>query len=89
MILTNARILTFDDAHRVIDSGSVEVRADGSIGTVRSGRARGADTMDARGRLLMPALINCHSHLYSTLARGITLPGAEPADFPEILKRLW
>ena len=89
MILTNARILTFDDDNRVFDSGTVEVRADGSIGRVRSGRARGADTVDAGGRLLMPALINCHSHLYSTLARGITLPGAEPADFPEILKRLW
>ena len=89
MILTNARILTFDDAHRVIDSGSVEVRADGSIGSVRSGRARGTDTVDAGGRLIMPALINCHSHLYSTLARGITLPGAPPADFPAILKRLW
>ena len=89
MILTNARILTFDDANRVIDSGTVEVRADGSIGSVRSGRARGADTVDAGGRLLMPALINCHSHLYSTLARGIKLPGAPPADFPAILKKLW
>jgi len=89
MILTNARILTFDDDHRVLDSGSVEVRADGSIGRVRSGRAPGAEIVDAGGRLLMPALINCHSHLYSTLARGMTLAGAPPADFPAILKRLW
>jgi putative selenium metabolism protein SsnA len=89
MILTNARILTFDDAERVLDSGSVEVRADGSIGSVRGGRARGADTVNAGGRLIMPALINCHSHLYSTLARGILLPGAPPADFRAILKKLW
>ena len=89
MILTNARILTFDDAQRVLDSGSVEVRADGSIGSVRSGRARGASVVDAGGRLIMPALINCHSHLYGTLARGIALPGAAPADFPAILKKLW
>jgi putative selenium metabolism protein SsnA len=89
MILTNARILTFDDTNRVFDSGSVEVCADGSIGTVRSGRARGTAVVDAGGRLLMPALINCHSHLYGTLARGITLPGAPPADFRAILKKLW
>ena len=89
MILTNARILTFDDAHRVLDSGSVEVRADGSIGSVRSGRARGADTVDAGGRLLMPALINCHTHLYSTLARGMHVPGPPLASFPAILKKLW
>lgn len=89
MILTNARILTFDDANRVLESGSVEVHDGGTLGFVRKGRARGAETVDAGGRLLMPALINCHSHLYSTLARGITLPGAPPANFPAILKNLW
>ena len=89
MILTNARILTFDNAHRVLDSGSVEVRADGTIGSVRAGRALDANAVDLGGRLLMPALINCHTHLYSTLARGIHLPGPPPADFPAILKKLW
>ncbi len=91
-VVTNARILTFDDANRVIESGSVEIRADGSIGAVgKSGRALppGTEVVDAGGRLLMPALINCHTHLYSTLARGITLPGAPPRNFPQILKRLW
>jgi putative selenium metabolism protein SsnA len=48
-----------------------------------------ADVLDAGGRLLMPALINCHTHLYSTLARGITLPGKPPRNFQEILKKLW
>jgi putative selenium metabolism protein SsnA len=37
----------------------------------------------------MPALINCHTHLYSTLARGMRVPGPPPADFPSILKKLW
>ena len=84
MILTNARILTFDAANRVLDSGSVEVRADGAIGVVvRSGRAlRRRTRWIARGRLLMPALINCHTHLYSTLARGISPPRPPPAEFP-------
>ncbi|HYW46079.1 MAG TPA: putative aminohydrolase SsnA [Bryobacteraceae bacterium] len=89
MILTNARILTFDGANRVHDSGSVEVRGDGSIGSVKNGRARGEGAVDLGGRLLMPALINCHSHLYSTLARGIRLPGPAPRNFPEILEKLW
>jgi putative selenium metabolism protein SsnA len=89
MIVTNARILTFDTANRVLDSGSVEIRPDGSIGNVSSGRARGKNIVDARGKLLMPALINCHTHLYSTLARGISLPGRAPKNFPEILRKLW
>ena len=37
----------------------------------------------------MPALINCHTHLYSTLARGISLSAPAPRNFPEILKKLW
>jgi cytosine/adenosine deaminase-related metal-dependent hydrolase len=89
MILTNARILTFDGENRVLDSGSVEVGADGTIGLVRSGRSIDADAIDLHGRLLMPALINCHTHLYSALARGLRLPGPAPADFPAILKKLW
>ena len=92
MIVTNARILTFDGAHRVLDSGSVEIREDGTIGAVRQAgrpvRSRG-EVVDARGRLLMPALINCHTHLYSTLARGMPLSGRPPKNFPEILKKLW
>src|ERR1019366_10422676 len=89
MILTNARILTFDPETRVLDAGSVEVLGDGAIGSVRDGRALDGQAVDLHGRLLMPALINCHTHLYSTLARGMRVPGPPPADFPSILKKLW
>jgi putative selenium metabolism protein SsnA len=89
MTITNARILTFDSANRVLDSGSVEICPDGSIGDVNSVRARGRNIIDAKRKLLMPALINCHTHLYSTLARGIPLAGRAPKSFPEILEKLW
>jgi putative selenium metabolism protein SsnA len=94
MIIRNARVLTFDAAHRVLDSGAVEIRPDGTIGGVKpqgetSLQAAACEIVDAQGRLLMPALINCHTHLYSTLARGISLPGRPPKNFSEILKKLW
>ncbi len=91
MIIRNARILTFDAADRVLDCGAVELRADGSIGWVRRDRGEtfAGESIDAGGRLLMPALINAHTHLYSTLARGISLPGRPPRNFAEILKKLW
>ena len=91
MIVANARILTFDAADRVLDSAGVEIRADGSLGAIGKLPARGKTerVIDAGGRLLMPALINCHTHLYSTLARGIAIPGRAPRNFPEILRRLW
>jgi putative selenium metabolism protein SsnA len=91
LVVRNARIVTFDDANRVLDGGAVEILADGTIGAIRADATHrpASDFLDAGGRLLMPALINCHTHLYSTLARGISLPGGAPKNFPEILKKLW
>lgn len=105
MIIRNARVLTLDAANRVLDDADVEIGADGAITQVSprtGGRDQGSgahtadlrsrtpdEVLDAGGRLLMPALINCHTHLYSTLARGIALPGRPPKNFVEILKKLW
>lgn len=75
MLITNARVLTFDATSSVLDNAAVEIRKDGTIGAIGSPPHTAQDTIDARGRLLMPALINCHTHLYSTLARGIALAG--------------
>jgi cytosine/adenosine deaminase-related metal-dependent hydrolase len=49
----------------------------------------GARFIDARGRIIMPGLINTHMHLYSTFARGMALKDAPPHHFAEILERLW
>lgn len=46
-----------------------------------------ASVVNARGRIVMPGLINAHMHLYSTLALG--LAGKPAANFPEILAHLW
>jgi putative selenium metabolism protein SsnA len=103
VIIRNARVLTLDADNRVLDHADVEIGDDGAIrsvgpGTRRPGSGNGGGapesgtpgpTLDAGGRLLMPALINCHTHLYSTLARGIALPGRPPKNFPEILRKLW
>jgi putative selenium metabolism protein SsnA len=49
---------------------------------------RGARWIDARGKLVMPGLINAHMHFYSTLVRG--LGKAAPAhDFNGVLRNLW
>jgi len=91
VIVRNARVLTFDAENRILDRAAVRIGAGGGIASVgeAGGQAPSEDVIDAGGRLLMPALINCHTHLYSTLARGIALPGPAPKNFPEILKRLW
>jgi putative selenium metabolism protein SsnA len=98
LIIRNARVITLDARNRVYDDAEVVVGSDGAIRSVRDSSVLhptpytlhpSEEVVDAGGRLLMPALINCHTHLYSTLARGIALPGKPPKNFPEILKKLW
>jgi putative selenium metabolism protein SsnA len=49
----------------------------------------GDDILDAQGGLIMPAKICAHTHFYGAYARGMSIPGPAPADFPAILRRLW
>jgi putative selenium metabolism protein SsnA len=46
------------------------------------------DVIDGRGCLLIPGLTNCHTHIYSTFARGLCIP-FNPRSFTDILKQLW
>lgn len=95
MIIRNARIVTLDPENRVLDSGAVQILPDGRLGWVEemarldSTQLPDESVVDAHGMLLMPALINCHTHLYSTFARGMHLPGPAPKNFSEILEKLW
>ncbi len=44
--------------------------------------------VDVKGALIMPAWINAHTHVYSTLARGMNVE-FNPLTFTQILKQLW
>lgn len=47
------------------------------------------ERIDGTGKLAIPGLINAHTHLYSSLARGIILPNYAPHSFTQILQQLW
>ena len=47
------------------------------------------EVLDLEGALVMPGLVNAHTHLYSALARGMPGPAAHPRTFREILERVW
>ncbi|MBU1049683.1 putative aminohydrolase SsnA [Candidatus Bipolaricaulota bacterium] len=48
-----------------------------------------AHPIDGRGKLAMPGLVNAHTHLYSSLARGMSASPYAPTTFTEILEQLW
>ena len=48
----------------------------------------GYDEFDLSGKLVIPAFVSGHTHLYSTFARGMSFK-FNPTNFVEILEQLW
>lgn len=66
--IKGARVIT-QDAHRRILETDVWIR-DGRIHHIGEQTEKAEETIDARGMLLMPGLVNAHTHLAMTLLRG-------------------
>ena len=49
----------------------------------------GGDVHDCHGAVVLPGLVNGHTHLYSALAVGMPPPDQAPEDFLQILQRVW
>jgi putative selenium metabolism protein SsnA len=93
MLITNATVVTWQKPNRVLPQHAVRIE-DGRITAVApagSLRARSAceEVVDAGGQLLMPGNICAHTHFYGAFARGMAIPGPAPADFAQVLDRLW
>ncbi|HAZ27737.1 TPA: hypothetical protein DCY65_01785 [Candidatus Acetothermia bacterium] len=91
MTLAIVRARIADLWGRYHESGYVVVER-GRVAAVGAGSAPevpGAQVLDADGRLVTPGLVNAHTHLYSSLARGVPLAQFSPKGFQEILEQLW
>ena len=85
-IWTGERII--EDGVLSVDQG--RVAAVGPAGADPHARQAGAaERIDGSGKLIIPGLINAHTHLYSSLARGMAASGFAPASFGDILEQLW
>ena len=75
LVITNGIVVTEDATHRVIQRGAVAI--DGrdivAVDTADSiaARYRGRDRIDAAGSVVMPGLINAHTHAPMVLFRGL------------------
>jgi 5-methylthioadenosine/S-adenosylhomocysteine deaminase len=79
LLVTNATIVTMDPARRIVADGVIGVRGDsvdfvGSSAEFRAIAPKGftaKQTIDARGKLVLPGFINGHTHVPMTLFRGL------------------
>ncbi len=49
----------------------------------------GEKVFDLNGKIVLPGMVNAHTHLYSSLSRGMPMPKTSPKNFIEILKKIW
>jgi 5-methylthioadenosine/S-adenosylhomocysteine deaminase len=74
-LLKNATILTLGASDRIVEGGYVVVEGDriaevGAMAALDESR-RFDETVDCGGKLLMPGLVNAHTHTPMTLFRGL------------------
>ena len=90
LVIENGTVLTGGQPLAVLPKHSVLVQ-NGYITAIvpkRQLKDFSARRIDASGQVVMPGLINAHTHFYSTFARGLTK--TRPAhDFVGVLKNLW
>jgi putative selenium metabolism protein SsnA len=92
-LFENAIVVTLGTSSKVIWDGSVAVDGEniGGVGDTKALRKRfpKADVVDYGGKLILPGFICAHHHFYSTMARGMSIPGEPASNFVGILERLW
>jgi 5-methylthioadenosine/S-adenosylhomocysteine deaminase len=75
LLIVGGTVVTMDAAHRLIDDGAVAIRGDSILAVGKrselSAQYAAQKTLDARGALILPGLINGHAHAAMSLFRGL------------------
>lgn len=93
ILIGKGTVITRDPQNPLIQDGGVlldgnVVRQAGDYERLRKENPQ-ADVVDAKGRVIMPALVNVHEHIYSAMARGLSIEGYDPKGFLDILDGMW
>ena len=93
LVVGNGPLITRDDNRPFIENGAVAMEGNRivALGTDEEIRKqyRDGEYIDAKGGIIMPAFINTHEHIYSAMARGLSIKGYNPKGFLDILDGQW
>lgn len=93
ILIGNGTVITQDINNPIINNGAVAIKGNliVEVGDFESLKVKYSDYefIDAKGKVIMPGLINTHHHIYSAFARGMDAKEAPSQNFNEILERLW
>ena len=93
LLIGNGKVITRDASNPYLPDGAVVTDGEviREVGTFSEMKAKypDAEFVDAQGGVIMPGLINAHTHIYSGLARGLAIEGNHPTNFYEVLDGTW
>ena len=93
MLIINGTLITWEHPNRILPGYALRIQGDRitEVDPQDEVIARHPDEerLDAGGQYVMPGNICAHTHFYGAFARGMAIPGPAPANFPEILQKLW
>jgi putative selenium metabolism protein SsnA len=89
----NGIVATLGPNNKVTWNGSVVTDGETIVGVGDAAEMKkrfpNAESVDCNGKIVLPGFICAHHHFYSTMARGMGIPGEPASNFVEILERLW
>jgi putative selenium metabolism protein SsnA len=90
ILVENGTIITFGKACQVLEDHALLIEGDRIARIAPKAELQGPfdKVIDAKGKVVMPGLVNAHMHFYSTLVRGLG-KAAPSCDFQEVLENLW
>ncbi|MDD3339096.1 MAG: putative aminohydrolase SsnA [Lachnospiraceae bacterium] len=93
LVVGNGKLVTRDSDNPYLADGAVAMDGTkivevGSTGDIRK-KYPTAEYIDAKQGVIMPAFINTHEHIYSAMARGLSIKGYDPKGFLDILDGQW
>lgn len=89
-LIQNGTIITFGKSCQVLEDHALLLEGDRITRIAPKSAIQGPfdRVLDAKGKVVMPGLINAHMHFYSTLVRGLG-KAAPSCNFQEVLENLW
>lgn len=76
LLISGGAVVTMNGDRRIFENGFVAVRGErvvdvGDAAALKAKNYRARQTIDARGKVVLPGLVNAHTHIPMTLFRGI------------------
>lgn len=93
LVIVNGKLFTRNDEMPFVENGAVAIEGTkiAAVGETEAIKKQYGDAefIDAKGGVIMPAFINTHEHIYSAMARGLSIKGYNPKGFLDILDGQW